>query len=161
MLTADEIRDILALLDAEPTRRHEHTPLSPAQIASLEADLGCPLPGSYRTFLETAGATTLFSAEIEDALGRTQSVLGLFGVSPDADRRSRSGDLLARRSVVDDPPGWIAIGRDIFGNEYFLCCSTGSIWFVEFSIGFDGRILIAPSFETFLRSLRPGDEDGT
>lgn len=128
------------------------------QAAQRLAELGRPLPASYRAFLtEQDGGRPVRNTFTFEQHDREQSsrVAMFLGVLPAPD-----GDLVGTAELLGDiPPGLLAVAGDELGN-YVCLDGEGRVVFWDHEAGFDdgepdfsGVHEVAPDLEAFLGAL--------
>ena len=138
--------------------------VSETQLASLEANLGSPLPAEYREFLiaSNGGVPTPDTIDIPGFPESPTDVQVLFGVGRSVESSRLEWNLRTLAERLDS--GLLPIACDSGGNVFCLSLRSsdnGAVLYCDLQAVFADYqskpqyYPVAPSFESFLRRLRP------
>ena len=143
----------------------DHGPkVSETAIATLEASLGSPLPSEYREFLiaSNGGVPTPDTIDIPGFPESPTDVQVLFGVGRSVESSCLEWNLRTLAERLD--PELMPIACDSGGNVFCLSLrspNNGAVLYCDLQAVFADYgskpqyYAVAPSFESFLRKLRP------
>ena len=124
-----------------PIRGEELTPMTPDEVAALEAQLGKGLPSSYREFLLSYGATGFRNSvsirslvPLPARLSETGDVRVSFFYGADDPSSVSAYSLTKSLRLLEGrvPPSLISIGGETFGNQILLgihAPDTGRVYY--------------------------------
>ena len=138
--------------------------VSQTEIASLEASLGSPLPVEYREFLTASngGVPRPDTIDIPEFPESPTDVQVLFGLGRSVKSSRLEWNLRTLAERLD--PELLPIACDSGGNVFCLSLrlsDNGAVLYCDLHVVFADNeskpqyYPVAPSFESFLRKLRP------
>lgn len=127
--------------------------LNSEDISEIEEAIGHNLPKDYVDFLLVNGGGEFIADAVLEFGGEQHDILTIYGKDGNLDLSSSGRDIRLGDERDGFPKTSLIIGRDIFGNQYFLAFSAGGghiRWMDHASLS---HIHVANSFSQFLNML--------